>query len=180
MREDIKTEIELKEGVTASLDNSLISIKGPKGEVKRDFLHPKVKLSLDGKKVVLESIKSSKREKMIVGSFSAHIKNIISGVLEPHIYKLKICSGHFPMNVSVSGKDFVIKNFLGESVPRKLKLIDGADVKVDGTEIIVTSANKEIAGQTAASIESLCRITNRDLRIFQDGVYIIHKSGKDM
>ena len=84
------------------------------------------------------------------------------------------------MNVSISGQELIIKNFLGESVPRKVTILPGADVKVNGTEIIVSGSDKEVAGQTAARIENLCRITNRDRRIFQDGCYIIEKAGKSI
>tara|TARA_Y100000310_G_C20681443_1_gene816181 strand:- start:1280 stop:1855 length:576 start_codon:yes stop_codon:yes gene_type:complete len=180
MKEDIRKEIVPEEGVQIELSESVLKVKGPKSEVERKFVHPKIKLTIEGGKVVLLALKATKREKTIIGSFEAHIKNMVKGVIEPHIYKLKICSGHFPMNVSVSGQDLIIKNFLGESVPRKITFKEGVSVKVNGTEIDVISADKELAGQTAAKIETLCRITNRDRRIFQDGCYITLKAGKEI
>ncbi len=176
MKEELRKEIELGAGVTASIDNSILKVKGPKGEVKKNFLHPKVSLSVENNKIILCAQKATKREKTMVGSFKAHIKNMIQGVKEPYRYKLKICSGHFPMSVSVSGNEVVIKNFLGEAVPRKIKIMPGAEVKVNGEEILVFSSDVEMAGQTAARIESACRITNRDRRIFQDGCYIVEKA----
>jgi large subunit ribosomal protein L6 len=113
-------------------------------------------------------------------TFKAHIKNLIRGVMEGHLYKLKICSGHFPMSVSVSGEEFIIKNFMGENVPRTLKLKENVSVKVEGDQVIVESIDKEKAGQTAADIEQLTRVTNKDLRIFQDGIYITFKDGKEI
>ena len=51
-------------------------------------------------------------------------------------------------------------------------------MKVDGDLVTVQSTSKELAGQTAADIEQLCRVTGRDRRIFQDGIWIIEKDGK--
>jgi len=178
MKDDLTREIELKSGVTVKLEGNLLKVKGPKGEISRVFLHPKITISVEQNKVVLFAPKSTKREKTLVGSFESHIINMVKGVQEPYVYRLKICSGHFPMNVAVTGNEVVIKNFLGEAVPRRVEIMKGAEVKVVDEEIIVSSADKEVAGQTAAKIETACRITNRDRRIFQDGCYITQKGDK--
>lgn len=178
MKADIIREVEMPSGVSARIAEALLTVKGPQGEVSRDFTHPKVSVAINGNKIVLTALKGSRREKTIIGAFESHIRNIVQGVHDPHVYKLKICSGHFPMNVSVSGQEFIIKNFLGESVPRKVMFAKGVDVKITGADITVTSPDPELAGQTASKIEQLCRITNRDMRIFQDGCYIVSKPGK--
>jgi len=180
MKKELHEEIKVKEGVSIQLDGSTLKVKGAKGEIQRDFLHPQVKLIIENNKIILTANRNTKKEKKMLSSFAAHIENMLKGVTEPFTYKLKICSGHFPMNVAVSGDELIIKNFLGESVPRKIKIIPGAQVKVNGNEIEIISTNKEIAGQTAARIENSCRITNRDIRIFQDGCYITHKAGKNI
>ena len=180
MKEDLVKEIVLEEATSAELADNILHIKGPEGEVEKNFTHPKIEINIEGNKIVLKAAKATRREKKILGSFTAHIKNMVKGVKKLHVYKLKICSGHFPMNVSVSKQEVVIKNFLGESIPRKVTLLPGSEVKVEGTEIIISSPNKEVAGQNAAKIESLCRITNRDRRIFQDGCYITHKANKSV
>lgn len=178
MKTDIIRELVLGNGVLAVLKEDTLTVKGPKGEVSREFRSSSVKIAIIPGKVVLEVKKGTKREKTIIGTFEAHIANMIKGVQEQHTYLLKICSGHFPMNVSVAGKEFVVKNFLGEVVPRKAGIVPGVDVKVTGNDITVSSPNKELAGLMASRIENLCRITNRDRRIFQDGCYITQKAGK--
>lgn len=178
MKIDLRKEVLLPPGIHARLEGATLHVKGPKGEVSRKFPHPKVKLTLEKDKIVLTVPRATKREKTIVGSFWSHVRNMAKGVQEPHVYNLKICSGHFPMNVSVSGTDFVIKNFLGETVPRRVIIPKSVEVKIAGTEIIISSPDKEAAGLAAARIENVCRITNRDVRIFQDGCYITHKVGK--
>lgn len=176
----MEEEVEIPAGVDAVVEKSLVKVKGPKGESKRDFRHPRVTLVKKDNKIFLSSENATKKEKKMIGSFKAHLKNMMKGAKEGHVYRLRICSGHFPMNVSISGNDFTVKNFLGEKIPRTLKLKEGAKVKIDGTEITVEGANKEIAGQTAADIETLTIIKGRDRRVFQDGIYIINKDGKDM
>ena len=180
MKDDITKQIELQEGVKAALDEKTLVVSGPKGEVRRAFVHPKITLSLENNNIILNCSKGTKREKMLICSFEAHIKNMVKGVCELHEYKLKICSGHFPMNVSVSSDEVIIKNFLGESVPRKVNLVVGVQIKIDGDKILISSPDKELAGQMASRIENGCKITNRDCRIFQDGCYIIEKAGRKL
>src|SRR3989338_1857128 len=162
MKEDLRREVELPSTVKVRVDGAVLTVKGPKGEVKRSFKYPRISVFAENNKIILSAPQATKREKTILGSMEAHLQNMVKGVQEPYVYKLKICSGHFPMSVAVAGKELVIKNFLGETVPRKAALIPGVEVKVSGTEILVTSPDKELAGQTAAKIENLCRITNRD------------------
>ena len=53
------------------------------------------------------------------------------------------------------------------------------DVEVEvknKVDVIVTGADIEKVGQTAANIERACRIRKRDRRVFQDGIYIVAKA----
>lgn len=179
MKEDLRKELELPADTSIKIDDT-IKITGPQGEVEKKLAHSKIKILSKNNKIILESKKATKEEKKVLNSFFAHLKNMLKGVAEKHTYKLKICSGHFPMSVSVSNNQLIVKNFLGESVPRKLTIKPNAEVKVEGNEIIVTSTSKETAGQIAADIEQLTKIKNRDLRIFQDGIWIINKNGKEV
>lgn len=175
-------KLELPQGVEARIENTILRLKGPKGEASKKLLHPLVSISFEHNMVRLDAKKNTKREKKIIGSFKAHIKNMVKGVTQGHLYTMKVCSGHFPMSVSVTKDEFVIKNFFGERTPRRLKLNPGVAVKVDGDIITIESVDKELAGQTANSIENLCRKNRRsfDKRIFQDGIFITNKDGKEI
>jgi len=170
-------KIEFPEGCNVTIENLLIKVTGPKGSVEKNLKNKLVKYDITSDSITLYSNVNSKTFKKLVFTFSSHIKNMLKGVVEAHIYKLKICSGHFPMSVVIKGHNFEVKNFIGENKPRILKLHEGVSVKVDGQEIIVESINKELAGQTAASIEQLTRRPGFDRRIFQDGIYITEKDG---
>jgi len=175
---DYVENIELAEGVTASELQSVLTIKGEKGEVTRSFLYPTVKIKVEQKTVGFLVPKMTKTEKKIVKTFLAHVRNMVRGVTEGHVYKLKICSGHFPMNVSIKGNKLEIKNFIGEAVPRVLNFKEGVDVKVEGDTITVSGIDKELIAQSAANIENITRRNGFDRRVFQDGIYIIEKDGK--
>jgi len=179
-KEKICKDVELYENIVASVNGQFLLIKGPKGEVKRQFKQQSVSIKVDDKKIVLESKGGTKKDKKIIGALTAHIRNMVRGSMQNHVYTLKICSGHFPMNVSVANNKLTVKNFLGEKVPRVLQLKHGADVMVEGDLIHITSPNKEIAGQVSADIEQLTRRPGYDTRVFQDGIYIINKDGKEL
>lgn len=178
--EKLMKEVQLLEGVTASLNDNFLIVKGPAGEARRLLSNKNILIKIEGNKISFESQRATKQNKKLLGSLIAHVRNMMKGSTQQHVYALKICSGHFPMNVSISGGKLSIKNFLGEKVPRTLQLKNGADLKIEGDTILITSTNKEIAGQVAADIEQLTRRPRYDTRIFQDGIYITSKDGKEL
>lgn len=175
-----KEKIDFPEGVEVSVVAGTVTAKGSNGEVSKEFKMPRFVFSTEGNSLVVECKDYNVYDKRNFLTVSAHIKNIIKGAQEDFEYKLKICSSHFPMNVSMKGNKLVVKNLLGEKVPRVVVLKEGAKVKIEGTEIIVTGSNKDTVSTVASDIEQLTRITNRDRRIFQDGIYITHKAGKEV
>jgi len=179
-KKEIKAEIEIPEGITIEIDKDIVKVKGKGGEVVKKLFNPNVKINKEGNKIVLKALKPTKRERKLVNTFRAHLKNMLKGANENYSYKLKICSGHFPMNVSVKDKEFIVKNFFGEKIPRVLKIKEGVNVKVEGDMVVVESSDKELAGQVAADIEQLVRRTRYDIRIFQDGIWICERAGKEI
>ncbi len=180
MKQNLARGIALPTGVSAVMQDFRLEVQGPQGRVVRDFRHPKVQVIVEAGKVEVRAEKSTKREKKVLGAFVSHIRNMVRGVQEPFVYHLRVCSGHFPISVKVSGQEVIVQNFLGENTPRTVGILPGAKVTVQDKEIAVASPNKETAGQMAARIENACRITNRDLRIFQDGCYIVRKAGRNV
>jgi large subunit ribosomal protein L6 len=70
---------------------------------------------------------------------------------------------------------FVIQNFLGERSPRKALILDGVTVKAKGDDVTVEGIDKEKVGQTVANIERATAVSRRDIRVFQDGIYLTSK-----
>lgn len=178
MKAKLERNVTIPAGVQVSVQDGVITVTGPKGENKKTLKNPKVAIAVEGTKVKLLCPVGTKREKMVIGTFEAHLANMIKGVQKPFHYKLKICSGHFPMTVAVTGTDLVIKNFIGGVKPLKTQIKPGVSVKVNGDIIEVESCDRELAGQVSADIEKLTRRPSFDNRIFQDGIYIIEKAGR--
>lgn len=177
-RKDLVETLEMPSGIKVAKEGTSLVVSGKKGTIKRVFDNPKVSVEVSGNEVKFVSNNATKQEKTIIKTFKAHLKNIIKGCNEGYIYKLKICSGHFPINVTVSGSLLQIKNYLGEKVPREVKVKEGAKITIEGSMITVEAVNKEVAGQVAADIELATRRPGFDRRIFQDGIYIIDKAGQ--
>jgi len=180
-RQDIREEIEIPNEVNASIENNMLIIKKSDNEIKRE-LNSLIEIKIEGNKIILEAKKSTKREKRVCGTFAAHIKNILKGLNEKFKYKLQAASVHFPMTVAIDKEknELVVKNFLGEKTDRRIKLVNGVDVKVNKDIIEVESSDKELAGQCSANIEKGTKTRNKDRRIYQDGIYIIEKPGRTL
>ena len=171
--------VEIPEGIEIVVEGSNIIVKKGSEQLEKDF--SRIPIKEDKNKIIFDSGKRMrKHEKKLIGTYVAHLKNMIKGIEEKFTYKLKICSVHFPMNVSVdkNSSELIIKNFLGERKPRKAKILDKVEVNIKGEEIIVESHNKEGAGQTAANFEKITKVRSRDRRIFQDGIFITEKPGR--
>ena len=180
IKDKIVKKLDIPGGVSARMEIHTLIVEGPRGEARRVIKKSSTVIRIEGKNIIVESERVTRRDKKIVGTLIAHINNMLNGVLNNHTYILKICSGHFPMNVAVSGNKFIVKNFLGEKVPRVLQLKESATIKVEGDLIYVSSADKELAGQVSADIEQLTRRPGYDSRIFQDGCYIVNKGGREL
>ncbi|MDO8642315.1 MAG: 50S ribosomal protein L6 [Candidatus Woesearchaeota archaeon] len=175
----LTTELDIPAGITAQVAHeSRVTVKGPKGEITREWKHPYIKIRSENNKVIIHSSQATAREKKMINTIDSHIANMLRGAAEGHEYRLKICSGHFPMTVTAGATEFSVKNFLGEKNPRILKFDSSIKVKVEGQEVVVEGAAIEPVSQCAANIEKLTVVKNRDRRIFQDGIYITTKDGK--
>ncbi|MEM1724893.1 MAG: 50S ribosomal protein L6 [Thermoplasmata archaeon] len=173
--EILSYNINAPQGVTFTFQNNILTVRGPKGELKREFIDDKVKMRQEGNNIIIECELPRKKDISLAGTWNAHVRNMVKGVTEGYEYKLKIVYAHFPIKVNVKGKEILIENFLGEKRPRKAKIFGNVKVEVKNDIVIVSGINIEEVGQTAANIEKATKIKNYDPRVFQDGIYIISK-----
>ena len=169
------TTVQIPEGVEGILEGRVVTIKGEKGELTRDFSHAPIKIQLEGKTVTVQASWPRKKEAALVGTVCSHIRNMIKGVTNGFTYKLKIVFSHFPITVKISGKTLTIKNFTGERNPRSAKIMGDTKVTVKGDDVVVQGINIEDVSQTAANIQNATRIRRKDPRVFIDGIYVYEK-----
>ncbi|MDI9609908.1 MAG: 50S ribosomal protein L6 [Archaeoglobaceae archaeon] len=177
---EYSTIVKIPEGVEVAIEGDPIAgykliAKGPLGEntLLLKFRDVFIERSGDGIRVYTPVAKA--KYKAVVGTYTAHINNLIKGVKEGFEYKLKVFYAHFPVKLRVSGNEVIIENFLGETTPRKAKIVGRAKVEIKGQEITVKGVDIEECGQTAANLERATKIRDKDRRVFQDGIYIVKK-----
>lgn len=174
MKKEIKEIVKIPEGIELEVKDRVITMKKGGQEVAKKVSN-EFEIKKEAGNLVLFHSQATKKEKKLIKTAAAHLRSAIEGLNEKYLYQLKVCFVHFPISVELQGKEILIKNFLGERVPRKAKILDDVEVKIDKDMITITSHNKEKAGQTAANIEKATRIRYRDRRVFQDGIFIVNK-----
>ncbi|GAB7012603.1 50S ribosomal protein L6 [Halolamina salina] len=175
-----RTELTIPDDVSAELDHLDLTVEGPNGSVTRRLWYPDVDVSVeDGSVVITAPEDSDANTRATVGTFESHVRNMFHGVTEGWTYEMEVFYAHFPMQVEVQGDEIVIENFLGERAPRRTPIRGDTQVEVDGEQLTLSGSDKEAVGQTAADIEQLTRVSDKDNRVFQDGVYITQKPTGD-
>lgn len=166
----------IPENVTVEADGVDLHFKGPKGEVVRSFINNYVKMEMQGKTIKVMTSKDNRRTFGILGTWVSGIRQGIEGVTKGYQYEMKIDYTHFPMRVSVRGNNVVVENFLGERSPRNAKILGSCQVVVKGDRIFVSGTDRRDVGETCANIERATKIRGFDLRVFQDGIYLLGES----
>src|SRR6056297_2339345 len=160
----MRVELQIPDDVTADVDHLDLTVDGPNGAVTRRLWYPDVSVDVEEGMVVITSDAEDAKTTATVGTFESHVQNMFHGVTEGWEYEMEVFYSHFPMQVNVEGDQVTIENFLGEKAPRRTEI--HGDTAVDVSEEIVTLSgpNVEDVGQTAADIEQLTRVTDKDVR----------------
>ncbi|RLB42699.1 MAG: 50S ribosomal protein L6 [Deltaproteobacteria bacterium] len=147
-----KRPVPIPQGVQVKVEENVVVVKGPKGELKRK-LHPLVKLSIEADKVqvAVDGTRKKKDAGALQGLFRVLVDNMITGVTKGFERNLEIVGVGY--RAEVSG-DTVVFN-LGYSHPINFKLPKGIGAKVEKTKITLSGIDKELLGQTAANIRAL-------------------------
>lgn len=180
MKQKIIQSVEIPSGINCSLEKKILKCKSGTAEIAYNASIPRINVSVSNNVITFECEKGNKNDYKKIMSQLAHMRNIFHGLQHPFVYKLEACNVHFPMTLKIEGNILIINNFLGEKTPRTAEILQNVKVEVKGQQLTVSSADREAAGQTAANIEKATRVPNRDRRIFQDGIFITEKPGREV
>ncbi len=169
--------------VTVTSKSREITVKGPRGSLTRAFKHISLDIQIIENKTIKVDLWFGNRENVAaIRTITSHIENMITGVTKGFKYKMRFCYAHFPINVvgvKENGRDVVeIRNFLGEKKTRRVHLLEGvsylktSDVK-DQIEISGNDITK--VSLSCAQINQQCKVKNKDIRKFLDGIYVSEK-----
>ena len=137
-------------GVEIKQDGSKITVKGPKGQLEREF-SSEITVKVEGNDINVTRPNDLPDIRALHGTTRAVLNNMIVGVSQGFEKKLELVGVGY--RVQVAGKGLTLA--LGYSHPVEIAAVDGIEFKVDGnTKISVEGINKELVGQIAANIRS--------------------------
>lgn len=143
--------IVLPAGVEISQNAGTVTVKGPKGELTRDF-NTNIEIRVEGNEVTLHRPNDSKEMKTIHGTSRANLNNMVVGVSQGFKKDLELKGVGY--RAQLQGTKLVLS--LGKSHQDEVEAPAGITFTVaNPTSISIEGINKEVVGQTAAFVRSL-------------------------
>jgi len=170
------------ENVEITIKARIITVKGPRGTLTRNFKHLNVELLRVGrKKIRVNKWFGSRKELSCVRTICTHIENMIKGVTLGFKYKMRCVYAHFPINCAIQedNKMLEIRNFLGEKFIRRVYMRDGVSITASPKvkdELVLQGNDIELVSQSAALVQQSTTVKNKDIRKFLDGIYVSEKT----
>ena len=146
-----KRPVELLKGVTVTVKDGNVDVKGPKGTLSRK-LPPNVKVTIEGSRLTVMPTIGGRDGARFQGLARALIGSMVKGAGEGYAKTLQLVGTGYRAEV----KGPILNLSLGFSHPINFPIPTGVKVEIPGdskgTVVILTGADKEVMGQTAAKI----------------------------
>ena len=136
-----KTDVAFSAGV--------VTVKGPLGTLTK-AIRPNVKLALEAGSLMLSAGFDAPETRVLLGTYTSHIKNMIAGVNK--LYERKLIVEGIGYKADVKGKDLVMA--LGFSHPVIMPIPADLKVTTEKNNVTVSGIDCEKVGQFAAEIRS--------------------------
>ena len=142
--------VELPAGVEVKQDGNVVTVKGPKGELTREF-SDKIKMNINGNVVTFERSAEDNKTKALHGTTRANFHNMVVGVTEGFTKELELRGVGY--RAQMKGTTLVLN--VGYSHPVEFEKEDGIEFATpSATQVTVSGINKEIVGDVAARVRA--------------------------
>ena len=145
-----KKPIPIPPGVSVSVKDSLVFVRGPKGELSRT-LHPDIGMEIADGYLNIVPKRETKQVPALWGLFRSLVANMVEGVM--HGFEKKLEFEGIGFRAVLEGDTLVMQ--LGFSHPVRVRAPTGIALKVEKNVITVSGINKELVGEIAAAIRNL-------------------------
>lgn len=145
-----KQNIEIPANTQVTLVDGVLTVKGPKGEIKKAF-RDLVEIKVDGSAITLSHKVENLESRALWGTYASHIVNMVKGVNEPFVEKLILEGIGYKGEVAAD----TLKMALGFSHPVNIKIPASIKVTVEKGTFTFTGHDKEEVSQFASQIRSL-------------------------
>lgn len=146
-----KQVVIVPKGTEVKIDGTVLSVKGPKGSLSRDFKGP-VTIHIKDNEITFTPNKVGDRSiNALWGTYASHVKNMVIGVNEGYTKKLVLDGVGFKSEVSGTNLNLA----LGFSHPVKVAIPTGLTVTADKNNITITGIDKELVGSFTASVRAM-------------------------
>jgi large subunit ribosomal protein L9e len=172
----------IPENVKIHIKSRIVTVEGPRGKLVKNLSHLSVCFSHPSKNIVnIELHHGARKNVATLRTVKTLINNLIIGVTRGFRYKMRYVYAHFPINVNVENNpetglyEVEIRNFIGEKIVRRVTMHPGVEVEISKSqkdELILSGNSLENVSQSAADIQQICRVRNKDIRKFLDGLYV--------
>merc|ERR1712233_105708 len=173
--------LKILDGVKIVLKGRLVHVEGPRGKLTRNFNHIQILLKLVKKKTHIHAEMWDVRRTNLacLRTVMTHINNMMIGVTRGFRYHMRLVYAHFPIDVNIDedGKGCAIRNFLGEKVVRRVRLLEGVTMTKGSLkdELLLEANDIEAVSCSAAQIHQRVLVRHKDIRKFLDGIYVSKK-----
>lgn len=146
-----KLPVIVKEGVTVALDNNVLTVSGPKGNVKYTLPKGLQVTVADGKITVTQAEQMKEQTKALYGLTRSLIANMVQGVSTGFEKRLELAGVGY--RAQMTGVDVTLS--VGFSQPVKVQAKPGITFAVKDNGIVVSGIDKALVGNVAAEIRAI-------------------------
>lgn len=167
--------VEVPSGVEVNIDNTTITVKGPKGELQREIHHAMI-VKLEDNQITVARPSDHKEHRSLHGTTRSVINNMIEGVTNGFEKKLELVGVGY--RAQKTGNKLVLN--VGLSHPVEFVEENGLEIEVPAnTKITIKGINKEAVGALASNIRATRKPEPyKGKGVRYEGEYVRRKEGK--